>query len=146
MFDKILVICVGNICRSPTGEGVLKSLLPNKIIASAGVAVEKSHLSGKSADKMALEVALQHDIDISGHCSQQLTTQMCQEYDLLLVMERGHIEAVARIAPQARGKVMLFGEWIGKKDIPDPYRQSQEAFDYAFELINSAAIEWSKRL
>lgn len=146
MFDKILVICVGNICRSPTGEGILKSLLPNKRIASAGVAVEKSHLSGKSADKMAMEVALQNDIDISSHCSQQLTAQMCQEYDLLLVMERGHIDAVARIAPQARGKVMLFGEWIGKKDIPDPYRQSQEAFDYAFELINSASIEWSKRL
>ncbi|MGB2147778.1 MAG: low molecular weight phosphotyrosine protein phosphatase, partial [Vibrio toranzoniae] len=44
MFDKILVVCVGNICRSPTGERVLQQLLPNKNIASAGIAAEKSRL------------------------------------------------------------------------------------------------------
>ncbi|MDF5612440.1 low molecular weight phosphotyrosine protein phosphatase, partial [Vibrio parahaemolyticus] len=49
MFSNILVVCVGNICRSPTGERLLQQLLPDKQISSAGIAVEKSRLTGKPA-------------------------------------------------------------------------------------------------
>ncbi|GAL08847.1 low molecular weight protein-tyrosine-phosphatase Wzb [Photobacterium aphoticum] len=146
MFNRILIVCVGNICRSPSGEYVLKKLLPNKHIASAGIASESSRLVGKPADSMAMTVAEEHGIDMSGHQSQQLTPELCREFDLILVMEKGHIEAVTGIAPEARGKTMLFGQWIGQQDIPDPYRQSREAFDHAFSLINDAAIVWAKKL
>jgi protein-tyrosine phosphatase len=61
-------------------------------------------------------------------------------------MEQGHIEALTAIAPEARGKAMLFGQWIGQKDIPDPYRQSREAFDYAYELIEQSVGEWVKKV
>ena len=61
-------------------------------------------------------------------------------------MEKGHLEALTEIAPEARGKTMLFGQWIGQKDIPDPYRQSKEAFDYAYSLIEQAAQAWAKKL
>ena len=142
MFDKILVVCVGNICRSPTGEYLLKSLLPNKIIASAGVGA----LVGKPADKTALEVAKEHGVNMDQHVAQQLTSELCREFDLILVMEQGHINAVASIAPEARGKTMLLSQWLDKQDIPDPYRQSKEAFDYAYELINSSIEAWSKKL
>ena len=57
MFNKILVVCVGNICRSPTGERVLQNLLPNKEVASAGIAAEKSRLIGKPADDTAILIA-----------------------------------------------------------------------------------------
>ncbi len=57
MFSNILVVCVGNICRSPTGERVLQQLLPNKTISSAGIAVEKSRLTGKPADETATLIA-----------------------------------------------------------------------------------------
>ncbi|MCK6263210.1 protein tyrosine phosphatase [Vibrio sp. ZSDE26] len=142
MFNKILVVCVGNICRSPSGEYLLKSLLPNKLIDSAGVGA----LVGKPADKMATQVASDNGIDLTDHIAQQLTRELCQEYDLILVMEKGHIEAVTSIAPEARGKTMLFGHWIGQKDIPDPYRQSREAFDFAYQLIKESAESWSKKL
>ncbi|UXI00518.1 protein tyrosine phosphatase [Photobacterium sp. TY1-4] len=142
MFHKILVVCVGNICRSPSGEYLLKQLLPGKEIASAGVGA----LVGKPADKMAAEVAEGHGISLEGHEAQQLTGELCQQYDLILVMEKGHIEAVTKIAPEARGKTMLFGQWIGQKDIPDPYRQSREAFDFAYGLIEEAAMAWAKKL
>lgn len=146
MFSKILVVCVGNICRSPTGERVLQKLLPNKEVASAGIASAKSHLEGKPADTMASQVAAEHGIDLSGHASQQLTSALCSQYDLILVMEKGHISALSEIAPEARGKAMLFGQWIGQQDIPDPYRQSKEAFDHAYQLIDQAAQAWAKKL
>ncbi|UTV26977.1 arsenate reductase/protein-tyrosine-phosphatase family protein [Photobacterium atrarenae] len=142
MFNKILVVCVGNICRSPSGEYLLKQLLPAKEIASAGVGA----LVGKPADKMASEVAVERGISLEGHVAQQLTSDLCQQYDLILVMEKGHLEAVTRIAPEARGKTMLFGQWIGQKDIPDPYRQSREAFEFAYGLIEEAAEAWAKKL
>ncbi|OAN13531.1 protein tyrosine phosphatase [Photobacterium jeanii] len=142
MFNKILVVCVGNICRSPSGEYILKKLLPNKIIASAGVGA----LVGKAADNMACQVAEEHDLSLDGHVAQQLTSELCRDFDLILVMEKGHIDAVANIAPEVRGKTMLFGQWIGQQDIPDPYRQSREAFDHAYRLINEAAQAWAKKL
>ncbi|MGR2667912.1 arsenate reductase/protein-tyrosine-phosphatase family protein [Vibrio campbellii] len=146
MFSNILVVCVGNICRSPTGERLLQSLLPNKKVASAGIAVEKSHLTGKPADDMASTVALEHDISLEGHSAQQLTPELCAKFDLILVMEKGHQEALTKIAPEARGKTMLFGQWIGGKNIPDPHRQSREAFDHAYALIEEAAHAWTKKL
>ncbi|MCA3940833.1 low molecular weight phosphotyrosine protein phosphatase [Vibrio vulnificus] len=146
MFNKILVVCVGNICRSPTGERVLQKLLPNKTVASAGIAAEKSRLIGKPADAMAIEVAKENDVDVENHQSQQLTSVLCSQYDLILVMEKGHMEALTQIAPEARGKTMLFGQWIGQKEIPDPYRQSKEAFVHAYQLIDEAAQAWAKKL
>lgn len=146
MFNKILVVCVGNICRSPVGERVLQKLLPNKEVASAGIAAEKSRLIGKPADETAILVAAENDVDVDGHQSQQLTPQLCAQYDLILVMEKGHLEALTQISPEARGKTMLFGQWIGQKDIPDPYRQSREAFEYAHKLIDKAAQSWVEKL
>lgn len=146
MFDNILVVCVGNICRSPIGERYLQTLLPQKNIASAGIASKRSGLVGKPADSMAVQVADEHGVDITAHQSQQLTAELCAQYDLILVMEKGHLSALSEIAPEARGKAMLFGQWIGQKDIPDPYRQSKEAFDYAYQLIVQAADAWRAKL
>lgn len=101
---------------------------------------------GKPADKMAMEVAAENGISLKGHVAQQLTSELCRDYDLILVMEKGHIEAVTNIAPEVRGKTMLFGQWIGQKDIPDPYRQSREAFEHAYSLINEAAKAWAKKI
>lgn len=142
MFDKILVVCVGNICRSPSGEYLLKSLLPNKTIASAGIAA----LVDKPADKLAQQVALDHEISLEGHKAQQLTADLCHEFDLILVMESRHISAVSEIAPEARGKTMLLSHWVGKQDIPDPYRQSKVAFKHVYQLIEKSAMAWAKKL
>ncbi|WP_434356190.1 protein tyrosine phosphatase [Parasalinivibrio latis] len=142
MFERILIVCIGNICRSPTGERVLRALKPEKIIESAGVGA----LVGKPADAMANQVAGEHSINLEGHEARQLTSELCREYDLILAMEKKHIQAITEIAPEARGKTMLFGQWIGQKDIPDPYRQSKEAFDYAYDLIEQAAKEWAKKI
>ncbi len=56
------------------------------------------------------------------------------------------METLTQISPEARGKTMLFGLWIGQKDIPDPYRQSCEAFEHAYKMIDEAAQAWAKKL
>jgi protein-tyrosine phosphatase len=54
-------------------------------------------------------------------------------------MEKYHIEQIGRIAPEVRGKTMLFGHWLNQRDIPDPYRKSDEAFAVVYHLIEQAA-------
>ncbi|HBR9421712.1 TPA: protein tyrosine phosphatase, partial [Klebsiella pneumoniae] len=68
------------------------------------------------------------------------------QYDLVLVMERSHLEQVSRIAPEVRGKTMLFGHWLEGKEIPDPYRKSDEAFDSVYQLIDIASQRWAAKL
>lgn len=102
-------------------------------------------LSGHAADASAAAVALQHGLSLEGHSAQQLTRALCQQHDLILVMEQKHIDAVARIAPEVRGKTMRYGHWL-QRDIPDPYRQSQEAFEFTFNLIADATQSWVQRL
>ena len=140
-FDSILVVCIGNICRSPTAERLLKQALPHKTISSAGI----SALAGHAADDTATAVADQNGVSLEGHVARQLTREMCQQHDLILVMEQKHIEAVTRIAPEVHGKTMLYGHWI-KRDIPDPYRQSREAFEFTYDLLADATQAWAQRL
>ncbi|MBC3252011.1 protein tyrosine phosphatase [Serratia fonticola] len=142
MFNSILVVCVGNICRSPTGERLLKKLLPNIKIDSAGVGA----LVGHEADRTAQEVAASNGISLERHIAKQLTSDLCQKYDLILVMEKKHIEAVSNIAPFARGKTMLYGHWLNKRDVPDPYKQSRESFEFVFALLDEASITWAKAI
>ena len=141
MFDSILIVCIGNICRSPTAERLLKQALPHKTISSAGI----SALAGHAADDTATAVADQNGVSLEGHVARQLTREMCQQHDLILVMEQKHMEAVSRIAPEVRGKTMLYGHWI-KRDIPDPYRQSREAFEFTYDLLADATQAWAQRL
>ncbi|AOR64657.1 protein-tyrosine-phosphatase [Pectobacterium wasabiae] len=142
MFDSILVVCVGNICRSPTGERLLKQALPSKKISSAGLGA----LVGKPADAVAADVANQHNLSLDGHEAQQLTSALCRQYDLILVMEKGHIDGVCRIAPEVRGKTMLFGRWLNQQEIADPYRKSREAFEFVYLQLEQSAQKWVQAL
>lgn len=138
MINSILVVCVGNICRSPTGERLLQQYLPEKIISSAGVGA----VVGSCAHKTSVQVAKQHGLSLAGHVARQLTSALCLEHDLILVMEKKHIEQVSRISPLVRGKTMLFGHWLDNLEIADPYGQSQEAYEIAYNLLDSAAKKW----
>lgn len=142
MFNSILVICTGNICRSPIAERLLRELLPEKKIDSAGTGA----LVDKPADKSAAEVAIKHGLSLENHKGRQFTSQIGRQYDLILVMEKSHIETIGRIAPEVRGKTMLLGHWIMQREIPDPYRQSYEAFDFVYKLIDQAAHSWAEKL
>lgn len=142
MFNKILVVCVGNICRSPTAERLLRNYQPDLVVDSAGLGA----LVGKGADERATSVAKGHDLSLAGHFARQVTGRMCREYDLILAMEKRHINALCEIAPEMRGKVMLFGHWDSEREIPDPYRKSREAFEAVYTLLDQSAQQWAQAL
>ncbi|KGT95827.1 protein tyrosine phosphatase [Erwinia typographi] len=142
MINSILVVCVGNICRSPTGERLLKSLLPEKEIASAGLGA----LAGEAADETASSVADVHGVSLAGHIARQLTSDMCRDYDLILVMEKKHVDLVNRINPSVRGKTMLFGHWLNQQEIADPYKKSRDAFEAVYGILENAAQKWVNAL
>ena len=144
MFDSVLVVCAGNICRSPTAEYVLKSKLQGKSIdvSSAGLTA----LEGKPADAMAQKKALEQGIDMSAHAGRQISSSLVMQNSVILVMEKRHLDDLCSRYPQARGKTFLLGKWIGDKEIPDPYRQSEEAFKHVYGLIDSACSAWQKYL
>lgn len=142
MFDSILVVCTGNICRSPIGERLLRKKLPGKKIDSAGTGA----LVDKPADKSAQAIATQNELSLDGHLGRQYNAAMGREYDLILVMERTHLEHIGRVSPEVRGKTMLLGHWMGQKDIPDPYRQGKEAFEFVYQLIEQSCQQWAEKL
>ncbi|MDK7651750.1 protein tyrosine phosphatase [Raoultella ornithinolytica] len=142
MFDSILVVCTGNICRSPIGERFLRRALPNKRIDSAGTSALVDH----GADSSAMNIAALNGLSLEGHRGQQFTSSLARKYDLILAMEKLHIEKIGRIAPEARGKTMLFGQWLEQREIPDPYRKSEEAFCLVYQLIEQAGLRWVDKL
>ena len=148
MFNSILVVCAGNICRSPTAEYLLIDKLKVNLanspvnISSAGLTA----LVGKGAEATATSIALTKNIDMSAHKGRQLSSALIAENDLILVMEQRHLSDLLGQYPQARGKTFLLGKWIDDTEIPDPYRQSHEAFDHVYQLIDRACSAWTKYL
>jgi len=141
-FRHILVVCVGNICRSPVGERLFAQQLPDRFeVKSAGLGA----LVGKAADESAQAWAEQQGVDLSGHCAQQLDRALVDWADLILVMEKKHRDEIGHRYPAALGKTQLLGQWSGQ-EVPDPYRKSPEAFAFALGLVADGVTQWSKRL
>lgn len=144
MINHILVICIGNICRSPMGEALLRHALqsgPACSVASAGLGA----LVGKPAAEHSIELMKLEGIDITDHRAQQITPDLIANADLILVMEAGHKSAIVNMDPSVRGKVYRFGKWQDV-DIPDPYGMPREDYEHALTLIKAGVVEWAKRI
>lgn len=143
MFRSVLVVCVGNICRSPVGERLLAAALPDLRVGSAGLHA----MVGYPADPVTAAAALRLGIDVSGHAGRLLTPALGADHDLILVMETVHRQEIAARFPQLSGRTMLFGQWIeGGTDIPDPYRRPQAVHEQTVSLIRRAGEAWVPRL
>lgn len=140
--SSILVVCVGNICRSPVGERLLALALPECKVSSAGIGA----VVGAPADETMCKAAAVDGVSLDGHIARQFTPAIGVEHELILVMERGHKAEIARVAPHLAGRTMLFDQWLGGKGIDDPYRKPLAAHQAAFAAIRAAAEAWSQRL
>ena len=138
---RLLVVCEGNICRSPMAVGLLSKAAPSIFSFSAGLGA----LVGAPADEMAVQILRERGIDISSHRAIQITRQMCHQADLVLVMNDAQRASVQAMYPAARGRVYRLGEYT-KRDIPDPFKQPEKAFRGALRLIDEAAREWLLRI
>ncbi|NIC04069.1 low molecular weight protein-tyrosine-phosphatase [Billgrantia bachuensis] len=147
MFQEVLVVCIGNICRSPVGEALLRQALPGHRISSAGLGA----LVGHAADPTAVRLAEAEGLDLSAHQARQVNAEMVREADLVLVMSEGQRLAIAEQFPFVTGKTMRFGRWLPGEvgngvDIPDPYRRNEEVFVRVHRQLAEAARLWQARL
>jgi protein-tyrosine phosphatase len=140
MFQNILIVCVGNICRSPAAEALLLHRLQGKglSIASAGIGA----LVGNPMDKTAHEVLNEHGLEHGSHRARQINSEMLHKADLILAMEQSHIQHIRQIAPEVHGKTFLLGKWLDDTEIPDPYRQSKPAFEHVHSLLTQSVESW----
>ncbi len=140
MFQNILIVCVGNICRSPAAEALLSSRLQGKglTISSAGIGA----LVRNPMDKTAHEVLADHGLEHMSHRARQVNSEMLHKADLILAMENSHIQHIRQIAPEVHGKTFLMGKWLDDTEVPDPYRQSKPAFEHVHSLLTQCVESW----
>ena len=149
---SVLVVCTGNICRSPTGEAVLRAhaqkrgLADRVRIASAGTG---DYHVGDAPDARAMKHARKRGYDLSALRASQVQRSDFHEFDYMLAMDRGHLRMLRAIAPaDAKAKLGLFLEasarWKGE-DVPDPYYGGAEDFERVLDMVEEAAERWLDR-
>ena len=146
MIASVLVVCVGNICRSPLGERLLQDELEKRgsqiRVSSAGLRA----MVGHPADTDTWAVADKRGVSLDGHRARAFTMELGRAHDLILVMEPAHKIDLARNAPALSGKIFLFDQWSGAKGIADPYQRSRDFHEAVFLLIHDGAQAWAAKL
>jgi len=134
---KVLFVCTGNICRSPTAEGVLRRLaeIENLRIHVESRGTHDYHV-GEPPDERAQHHAKRRGYDLSAQRARQVSRRDFEEFDLVLAMDRGHLGILQRLCPpQHAGKVKLF---LRDADVPDPYYGGAPAFELVLDMVEAA--------
>ena len=145
MSESVLIVCVGNICRSPMGEYLLRQMIKDRggltSVSSAGIGA----LIGHRADELAVEVMSENGVDITAHRARQLDEYMVKNNELILVMEQWQQKEIERLYPFSHGRVHLLGKW-DESEISDPYKMSKTHFVEACENINKSCLLWVQKI
>ena len=142
---RVLVLCTGNVCRSPMAEGLLRARLadhdPEVRVESAGVAAPV----GRHADPLAIELMAERGIDLGSHRARQVARPMLKTFPLALVMDSRQQEYALRRWRFVPTQVRRIGEW-GDFDVLDPYMGHRGDFEEALALIERGLDDWVTRL
>ena len=137
---KILMVCLGNICRSPLAEGLLASKLPQDkfIVDSAGTG---NYHIGKQPDKRSILVAQKNGLDITNQKGRQFTSRDFEEFDYIYVMDNSNFRDVSHLAktPEHKNKIrLILNELFPDEnvDVPDPYYGSTNGFDNVYKMLD----------
>lgn len=146
---KILMVCLGNICRSPLAEGILKSKLSNNfVVDSAGTA---NYHVGSSPDKRSVAVARKHGLDISNLKGRQFEVSDFDTFDMIYVMDESNYQNIMKLArnPEDIAKVnMILNEVHENKnfEVPDPYYGGDHGFENVYQMLNEACTIIANKL
>jgi protein-tyrosine phosphatase len=143
--DAVLLLCTGNVCRSPMAEALLRGLLKHR---APGTRVESAGLgapAGQPADPFAIELMGERGIDISGHRARQVSGKMLAQFPVVLVMEAAQRQLVGSRFRVARDRTHRLGDW-GDFDVPDPIGGDRLDFERALVLIDQGIADWVERL
>lgn len=150
---SILMVCLGNICRSPLAEGVLRHKLEqagikNTRVDSAGTS---DYHVGDHPDTRSAQNAKKHGIDISKLCGRQFTSKDFDEFDHIYVMDASNFQNVISLArnesDKAKVDLLMNAKSPGKNmAVPDPYFGSGDGFEKVFQLVDQACDEIVKKI
>ena len=145
MMQSVLIVCIGNICRSPIGEALLsfklQSTHPGILVKSAGLGALVDH----PADSMAQTLMQARGIDISNHRSRQASPEIIFASELILTMTSDQQQTIEQQYPSTKGRVHRIGKW-GQYDVLDPYKRPQAVFEQALILIDQGVNDWYKKI
>ncbi len=142
----ILFVCMGNICRSPTAEGVLNKIIKNKRIESlfkVDSAGTHGYHIGEPPDSRTREAALKRGIDLSGLRARKVVPEDFERFDLVLAMDHDNLALLKRGArPKHHAKLGLFMSYSSRFDtdeVPDPYYGGEQGFELVLDMAEDAA-------
>ena len=152
MKRAVLFVCLGNICRSPTAEGVLRAIAAREYpglmleVDSAGTA---DYHVGEPPDRRTVAAARRRGYELSGLRARQVQAEDFHRFDFVLAMDRANLAALERLRPEGAGaRVALFLEQAGDPvdEVPDPYYGGVEDFERVLDLCESGARGFLDRL
>ncbi|HQZ01582.1 MAG TPA: low molecular weight protein-tyrosine-phosphatase [Thauera sp.] len=141
---RVLFVCTGNICRSPTAEGVARHFIDTgglgDLIEVDSAGTHGYHV-GEAPDPRTRKVAQQRGYDLSALRARKLEVFDFQRFDLVLAMDRGHLEAMRRLCPEVyRPRLALFMDYAPDSafdEVPDPYYGGPRGFDVVLDMCES---------
>jgi protein-tyrosine phosphatase len=144
---RVLFVCTGNICRSPTAEGVFRRLVLDagldRRIGAASAGTIDYHV-GQQADRRTRLAAKRRGIDLDGHAARQLDPADFDRFELLVAMDRGHLKELQAMAGPGRMEqvdlFLNFAPELGLRDMPDPYYGEAHGFERVLDLCQAGAV------
>jgi protein-tyrosine phosphatase len=144
---RVLFVCMGNICRSPTAEGVFRKLLaeqaPDLEVAIDSAGTHGYH-TGATPDPRACRAAERRGVDLKGLRARRVTEQDFEQHELVLAMDEQNMEFLLEICPpDYRHRVKLFLEFaphLERREVPDPYYGGATGFEHVLDLVEEAAV------
>ncbi|MAZ48211.1 MAG: protein tyrosine phosphatase [Halobacteriovoraceae bacterium] len=147
--NKVLFVCLGNICRSPAGEAVLKSLTSGSdyLIDSAGT---NGFHDGEKADHRMREAASRRGIDITS-ISRQIKAADLEEFDYILTMDNSNYANTVKLNPKYESKVHKFCQYLDSNfsdynEVPDPYFGGDAGFELVLDLLENGCRNFLKQV
>lgn len=146
---SILVVCTGNICRSPTGEGVLRAKARERglgerlVVASAGT---HDYHVGEAPDPRTMKHATKRGYDLAAQRARQVAPEDFHAFDFILAMDRSHLRQLEVLAPPgSKARLGLYLErsrtWRDE-DVPDPFYGGPQGFENVLDMVEEAAEHW----
>lgn len=144
---NVLFVCLGNICRSPTAEGVFRDLVRREGL-DAAIKTDSARTSdwhiGEPPDPRAQEAAKRRGVDLSDLRCRQTRAEDFEEFDYVLAMDRRNHAALSVLAPKGQGDrlhmFLSFAPQLGLTEVPDPYYGAGDGFDRVLDMIETASL------
>ena len=150
---KVLFVCTGNICRSPTAEGVFRKIAENKgmqdIIEVDSAGTHSYHV-GEPPDGRSIKTGLERGYDLRPLRARSVCVEDFERFDLVVALDRGHRRSLRKLAPkQHKEKIILLLEDTGHKtetSVPDPYYGTMKDFEYVLDLVEDASEKLLRKI